>query len=67
LVGSLELGDVVERVSAGGGNEADFGSAGGAEREEVLVEAKVFEAGAEASAAKGDDLAHGDIMRKGLG
>ncbi len=58
LVGGFELGDVVERVSAGGGDEADFGSACGAEGEEVLVEAKVFEAGAEASAAEGDDLAH---------
>ncbi len=58
LVCGFELGDVVERVSAGGGDEADFGSACGAEGEEVLVEAKVFEAGAEASAAKGDDLAH---------
>ena len=58
LVCGFELGDVVERVSAGGGDEANFRSASGAEGEEVFVEIEVFEAGAEASAAEGDDLAH---------
>ena len=65
LVGGFELGDVVKRISAGGGDEADFRLTGGAEGEEVLVEAEVFEAGAEASAAESDDLAHCFIMRKG--
>ena len=64
-IGGFELGDVVERVSAGGGDEADFRFCGGAEGEEVLVEEEVFQAGAEASAAEGDDLAHRKVLPSG--